>query len=409
MATTTILVENMLCEDDFEDDDCFEESQHDILQLAKNVVLHNDENQDDDTSDKNYDLIEVQNLRIDREEGSKTKGHVYITYSGVGHEIYVTQAVDKLNSMIIGGQSISAKLLTLNATNELSTPLSTVSSLNINETSFSPTAIKGVEMDMNSTSIISESNVPVKPTSTAETLPTVTPSPPPPPMYSGSKLIPERFAICKRVPKIPNSTPTRSYATRIDNEQALPLLQNLLTELMRFQIRSKDDANARARRRIVMGLREVARGLRAKKCKMVIMANNLDEYGVIDDKLQEILDLCEEWDVPVVYELNKRKLGKALGKNIKISVVGIQNADGAQEQFKKLKKIIRISARVVMMPTAPTPPQPKKTKPPKKKAPKQKKPASAANVTSASEVASKSKNCSDPVSFAKNLVPAVAV
>ena len=83
----------------------------------------------------------------------------------------------------------------------------------------------------------------------------------------------------------------------------------------------------------------MARGIRAHKVKMVVMANNLDQYGAIDAKLQEILDLARAEELPVVFELNKRKLGKALGKSIKVSVVGIQNADGAHEQFKKLKKM----------------------------------------------------------------------
>jgi selenocysteine insertion sequence-binding protein 2 len=114
----------------------------------------------------------------------------------------------------------------------------------------------------------------------------------------------------------------------------------MLGELMRLQERSKDDKNARARRRLVMGLREVARGIRAHKVKMVIMANNLDEYGALDSKLQEILGMASADEIPILYELNKRKLGKALGKSIKVSVVGIQNADGAHDQFKKLKKMI---------------------------------------------------------------------
>lgn len=162
----------------------------------------------------------------------------------------------------------------------------------------------------------------------------------PPPMYSGDKIIPERFAACKRVPKIPNAGIPRSYASKINDERATPLLVEMLGELMRLQERSKDDKNARARRRLVMGLREVARGIRAHKVKMVVMANNLDEYGAIDSKLQEILDMARAEDLPILYELNKRRLGKAIGKSIKVSVVGIQNADGAHEPFKKLKRML---------------------------------------------------------------------
>uniref|UniRef100_A0A7S2S0F1 Ribosomal protein eL8/eL30/eS12/Gadd45 domain-containing protein n=1 Tax=Eucampia antarctica TaxID=49252 RepID=A0A7S2S0F1_9STRA len=163
----------------------------------------------------------------------------------------------------------------------------------------------------------------------------------PPPMYSGEKIIPEKYAACKRVPKIPNKGIPRDYAsTRIDDENVVPLICEMLGELMRLQIRNKDDKNARARRRLVMGFREVARGIRSHKIKMIIMANNLDEYGAIDSKLQDILDMAKEDNLPVIFEMNKRKIGKALGKTIKVGIVGIQNADGAHEPFKKLKKLM---------------------------------------------------------------------
>ncbi len=73
--------------------------------------------------------------------------------------------------------------------------------------------------------------------------------------------------------------------------------------------------------------------------KMVVMANNLDQYGVIDEKLQEIIDLAKSEGVPLFFEFTKRSLGKAIGKSIKIAVVGIQNADGAHQPFKKLNAI----------------------------------------------------------------------
>jgi selenocysteine insertion sequence-binding protein 2 len=146
----------------------------------------------------------------------------------------------------------------------------------------------------------------------------------PSPMFSGDKRIPERFAECKRVPKIPNASGgvPRHYAVLTGDDSVKPLLIEMLGELMRLQKRAVDDKNAKARRRLVMGLREVARGIRSHKTKMVVMANNLDEYGIIDDKLQQILDLCREEGVPVFFEFNKRSLGHAIGKSIKVAVIG---------------------------------------------------------------------------------------
>jgi selenocysteine insertion sequence-binding protein 2 len=113
----------------------------------------------------------------------------------------------------------------------------------------------------------------------------------------------------------------------------------MLGELMRFQKRAIEEKNTKVKRRIVMGLREVARGIRSHKVKMVVMANNLDEYGAIDEKLQEIIDLAHNEGVPVFYEFSKRNLGKAIGKSIKVAVVGIQNPEGAHQQYKQLMNL----------------------------------------------------------------------
>jgi selenocysteine insertion sequence-binding protein 2 len=158
-------------------------------------------------------------------------------------------------------------------------------------------------------------------------------------MFSGDKLIPDRFIECKRVPKVSGITAPRPYATLISDESVKPLLTEMFGELMRLQKRAVDENNTKVKRRLVMGLREVARGIRSHKVKLVAMANNLDDYGAIDEKLQEILDLADENEVPIFYEFSKRALGKVMGKTVKIAVVGVQNAEGAHQQFKKLLAI----------------------------------------------------------------------
>ncbi len=266
-----VVLNNALNDDDFEDDDCLNESLKDIRSLAEQCGIVGSV------------LVELsggqRKVRISFPEGQQT----------------ARQAAQRLDGMMLGGIALS---------------VSTASPMDYRADDDC--------IDM-----------PEKPA-----------SPPPPPINSGDKMIPEQFAACKRIIKIPNAGAPRSYASKIADESGVIMLSEMLGELMRLQERSKDDKNARARRRIVMGLREVARGIRARKDNMVVMANNLDEYGAIDSKLQEILDLARAEELPVLYELNKRKLGKALGKSIKVSVVGIQNADGAQEQFKKLKKMV---------------------------------------------------------------------
>ena len=268
-----LVLQHVITEDDFEDEDCMEETKHDLQEMLKK-----------------YGEIQSFDLAIDGEE----KGNISVIFQTSNAAI---KASSELHESMIGGCKVTATVRYDGDNANLAACHSETPS------------------EQQEKKEISE------------------------PMYSGDKVIPEQYAECKRAPKVPNTGVPREYAKRINDESVIPLLFDMLSELMRLQLRAKDNKNAKARRRLVMGLREVCRGIRARKVKMIVMANNVDQYGALDAKLQEILDLAKEHGLPVIFELNKRKIGKALGKTIKVSVVGIENADGAYEPFKKLKQL----------------------------------------------------------------------
>ena len=213
-----VILNNVLNENDFEDEDCLNESIEDISNLARKYGV-------------------IGKVYVDIPEGKN--GRVRVEY--LDGRSAAQHAAQELDGMVVGGLILSAKV---SSDGENSTHNQSASSSNVNASLAAP-----------SEKVKNES---------------------PPPMLSGDKVIPERFAACKRVPKIPNPGVPRAYASKISDERATPLLIEMLGELMRLQERNKDDKNARARRRLVMGLREVARGIRAHKVKMVVMANNLD-------------------------------------------------------------------------------------------------------------------------------------
>ena len=62
----------------------------------------------------------------------------------------------------------------------------------------------------------------------------------------------------------------------------------------------------------------------------------------MDSKVQEIIDEGKAKGVMLVFALNRRKLGKALGKTVKVSIVGVQNMDGANQEYKHLRKRMEI-------------------------------------------------------------------
>lgn len=268
---------NILTVDDLEDEECLRESINDITELAQQFGTVLD--------------VSVENGVTDTAKDVEPNSNCLLIHFSSPSE--AEKAVVGFNGMIVGGHEIAASYVNSCPSTQLS-------------------------------------NVSLSEQTNAQVLN---------PMLSGDKVIPERFAECKRVPKIPNRSPIRQYASQIDDESVKPLLVEMLGELMRLQRRAVEENNTKARRRIVMGLREVARGIRAKKVKLVVMANNLDEYGVIDEKCQEIISLAHTEDIPIFYEFSKKALGKALGKSLKVGVVGVQNADGANQQFKKLAKL----------------------------------------------------------------------
>jgi ribosomal protein L7Ae-like RNA K-turn-binding protein len=297
-----IYLGNILTEDDLEDEDCLAESLHDLRELAAAFG----------------DIVSLEVIQ------QTSGGIVQIQYIGSG-DIAET-AVKEFDGMLIGGQIISASIRSPSETK--ADPETVGDSSNMPTANTSTLEGSSGEKRL---SLDSNSALAAKKARTDDVQP----------LYSGDKLIPERFAECKRAPKIPNSNAggPREYAKLVNDEQVKPLLSEMLGELMRLQKRAIEEKNTKAKRRLVMGLREVARGIRSHKVKMVVMANNLDEYGVIDEKLQEIIDLAQSEDVPLFFEFTKRSLGKAVGKSIKIAVIGIQNADGAHQPFKKLTSL----------------------------------------------------------------------
>ena len=268
-----ICLDNILTEDDVEDEDCLQESLADIKELAQKFGSVLHVELDPSTSERAVRVY----FSEDSPEAAKL-------------------AQEGFNGLTIGGLTVTATFRgnqTVSSCQQ--TVLSAVSK---------PEASKKEE--------------------TTEML------------SSGGKRIPERFAEMKRAPKIANPGVPRPYATICGNDYVKKLLTDMLGELMRLQKRAINDKNAKARRRIVMGLREVARGIRAHKVKMVVIANNLDDYEALDERLKELIDLAFKEGVPIFYEFSKRALGKAVGKTIKVAVVGVQSADGANQEFKKL-------------------------------------------------------------------------
>ncbi|XP_067943712.1 selenocysteine insertion sequence-binding protein 2-like [Watersipora subatra] len=133
----------------------------------------------------------------------------------------------------------------------------------------------------------------------------------------------------------------REYCKQVLDKEIDINCTNLLQTLVKFQDRlyHKDPMKAKIKRRLVLGLREVTKHLKLRRVKLVIISPNLEKIrskGGLDDALNMIINLCREQDVPFVFALGRRSLGRACAKLVPVSVVGVFNYQGAEAMYNEL-------------------------------------------------------------------------
>jgi ribosomal protein L7Ae-like RNA K-turn-binding protein len=72
------------------------------------------------------------------------------------------------------------------------------------------------------------------------------------------------------------------------------------------------------------------------KCRLVCLAPNTELSEEIDEKLNEIISLARRLEIPLLYCLSKKQLGKALQMSLKQTIVAILDPNGVYDLFKKI-------------------------------------------------------------------------
>uniref|UniRef100_A0A452UMP8 SECIS binding protein 2 n=1 Tax=Ursus maritimus TaxID=29073 RepID=A0A452UMP8_URSMA len=163
-------------------------------------------------------------------------------------------------------------------------------------------------------------------------------------------------------PKI-HSRRFRDYCSQMLSKEVDACVTELLKELVRFQDRmyQKDPVKAKTKRRLVLGLREVLKHLKLRRLKCVIISPNCEKIqskGGLDDTLHTIIDYACEQNIPFVFALNRKALGRSLNKAVPVSVVGIFSYDGAQDQFHRMTMLESVRQELAGEPAPPAPASP---------------------------------------------------
>ena len=157
--------------------------------------------------------------------------------------------------------------------------------------------------------------------------------------FGASKV--ELFTELRKVPRPARVLATRDYVTQSIDVELDAKVKMILSRLIEFQRRAhqKNPVKAKFSRRLVMGLREVKRDVTAKRLRCVVVAPDIAaaaKAGSLNDQVALILERALMHNIPIVFALNKRRLGKAVGKRVKISVIGILSYDGVGPMFQEM-------------------------------------------------------------------------
>jgi hypothetical protein len=70
------------------------------------------------------------------------------------------------------------------------------------------------------------------------------------------------------------------------------------------------------------------------------LAPDTEDSDVIDDKIVSLIEEAQLREIPILYTLKRRQLGKAALSSMKQSVVSVCNPEGANDFYKRLLRFI---------------------------------------------------------------------
>ena len=100
------------------------------------------------------------------------------------------------------------------------------------------------------------------------------------------------------------------------------------------------------KKRLLAGLREVTKQVKRRRVKIIFLAPDIQrcpETGGLDEAVEHLLNLVRQADLPIVYALSRRKIGRVLCKKVPVSCCGILNYQAMEDTWKKLSEAVAIA------------------------------------------------------------------
>ena len=166
-----------------------------------------------------------------------------------------------------------------------------------------------------------------------------------------NKLLPEEEAnsFIKKyagINECPKSTkkPIREYVDQILDKDFEEVFSNFIIKLRDIYYKKKSIAPLKAKKRIVLGMREIEKNIKLKNILLLFVVPYIEKVvevkNSMDERILNIFENCRKNEIPIFFGLNKFKLGQIARKKISaISMLAIVNVEGMENELKNIIKI----------------------------------------------------------------------
>ncbi|CAD7947904.1 unnamed protein product [Amoebophrya sp. A120] len=136
----------------------------------------------------------------------------------------------------------------------------------------------------------------------------------------------------------------RHYVHALISEDLNEKVKNMLLQLNMYQERVKESNPMKfaKQKRLVLGLREIARALKREKLLGMIVAPDLESSARgLDQTVEDMMEQCRSQNLPIVFALTRRSLGftlKRLRDSNGVAAVGLLSVEGQNREWRAICK-----------------------------------------------------------------------
>lgn len=137
-----------------------------------------------------------------------------------------------------------------------------------------------------------------------------------------------------------NKKVIREYVDQILDPEVDKKFGDFIVKMRDIYYKKKISNPLKAKRRFVVGMREIEKYLRLEEVKCVFIVPNIEKVEgehSLDERLLKIFSQCDKKGIPKFFGLNKFKLGKlARKKHSSVSILAFVNVEGFERDFRDM-------------------------------------------------------------------------